>query len=520
MASAESQDTITISRAEYERLQAIEDRLERALARVEQLEHSNVKLSDELAAMIKRLYGRSSERIDPAQLALFEGALAAAEQRAGQDKAKADRPRQASRGHGRPHFPEHLPREVVELDVPESERTCADCGQAMTAFGEEVTERGHIVPARLLVVRYVRKKYACPQGHGVRTPPLPGSLVDKGKYEPSVHAHLAVAKYGDHLPLHRLQGIFKRHGFQLPKSTMWELLQRVDEIVAQPILAQMRRELLAGRHLWADETPVTVQLEDGHGTRQGYIWVYGHRGKAVFDFTMTRQRDGPIRFLGDWSGTFQSDGYTGYDEVTRRNRLLRVGCWSHARRKILAAVELGSAEAVPLLRAVGRLFRIERALQSRRDERGLDDAGWAGLCLDVRGRLSRNVLATIRDEVRRLWALRSTLPKSALGKALSYLDSQWAPLSACLDDAALAIHNNDAERALRHVVTGRKNWLFFGSPKGGQVGARLFSLIASCKALDLDPEAYLVDVIRAIDTTPASEVARLTPWGWAARHAN
>ena len=189
-------------------------------------------------------------------------------------------------------------------------------------------------------------------------------------------------------------------------------------------------------------------------------------------------------------------------------------------RKVLEAVERGCREAVPLLRAIGRLFGIERALRTRRADKDLAHETWSELCVDVRGRRSQRVLAAIRDEVRRLWSLRSTLPKSALGKALTYLDHQWAPLSACLDDPVLAIHNDDAERALRHVVTGRKNWLFFGSARGGQVGARLFSLIASCKALDLDPEAYLVGVIRAIDTTPASEVAKLTPWGWAARQTS
>lgn len=527
---ASAADTISITRAEYERLQLeheqlqaecdrlqdIEQRLQRALATVEQLKRSNVKLSDELAAMIKKVFGRSSERVDPDQLALFEGALAAAERQAKQDAAPKSKSPKPTAGHGRPHFPEHLPREVIELDVPEGERGCADCGETMTVFGEEVTERGHIIPARMVVIRYVRKKYACPQGHGVKTPELPGTLIDKGKYEPSVYSNLAVAKYGDHLPLHRLSGIYKRHGFKLAKSTMWDLIERTDAIVAQPILAQMRSELLEAHHIWADETPVTVQLEDGRGTRQGYVWVYGSGGKTLFDFTMTRQRDGPLAFLGSWQGTLQTDGYSGYDKVTRDNRLVRVGCWSHARRKVLEAVERGSAEAVTLLRAIGRLFGIERALRARRDVRGLDDESWRELCDEVRGRLSQRVLAAIRDEVQRLWGLRSTLPKSALGKALTYLDNQWAPLAACLDDPDLNIHNNDAERALRHVVTGRKNWLFFGSEKGGQVGARLFSLIASCKALDIDPEAYLVDVIRAIDTTPASEIARLTPWGWAA----
>jgi len=401
--------------------------------------------------------------------------------------------------------------------VPQAKRSCSDCGQTLEAFGEEVTERGHIVPARLLVKRYVRKKYACPAGHGVVTPGLPGSLVDKGKYEPSVYAHLAVAKYGDHMPLHRLSGIYKRYGLKLPKSTMWELLARLDEIVAQPILTQMRTELLAGSHVQADETPVTVRPEEGKGSRNGYIWTYRWRRRVLFDFTMSRARDGPRRFLGDWRGTLQIDGYSGYDEVARTNGLVRAGCWSHARRKVLEAVERGSTAATPLLRRIGRLFGIERALRGRREDRSLDETAFQELRSDVRRRLGQRVLAQIRAEVDDLWSQRATLPRSALGKALTYLDNQWAPLAACLDDPVLDIHNNDAERALRHVVTGRKNWMFFGSPRGGEVGTRLFSLIATAKALEIDPEAYLVDAITAIDTTPASQIGLLTPWAWAER---
>ena len=212
MASTEDASTVSIPVAEYERLQAI-------VATVEQLQRDNLKLSDELAPLIKRFFGRLSERLDPDQLALFEGALEAAKAEAAKASPKARGKKAPRKGHGRPVFPDHLPRQVIELDVPESERTCTDCGQEMECFGEEITERGHIVPAQLLVKRYVRKKYSCRDGCCVKTPALPGSLVASVKYEPSVYAHLATAKYGDHLPLHRLSGIYKRYGLKLPKST-------------------------------------------------------------------------------------------------------------------------------------------------------------------------------------------------------------------------------------------------------------------------------------------------------------
>jgi transposase len=508
MTTAELLDTIRIPVTEYQTLKTLQDV-------VGQLERDNKRLSDQLAVLLNRFFGKSSERLDPDQLRLFANELLCAAAVQPAETARPASPRRGP-GHGRAPFAEHLPREEIVLDLPVDQRGCPDCAAQMQPFGEEVTERGHLVPAKLIIKRYVRRKYACPQGHAVATAPLPPSIIDKAKYEPSVYAHLTTAKYGDHLPLHRLAGIFKRHGLMLPKSTMWEMLRRVDEVVAQPILAQMRRELLEDSHIQADETPVTVRLEDRKGSRQGYIWTYGWGARRLFVFTMTRQRDGPRGFLGQWKGTLQTDGYAGYDEVTRINRLVRAGCWSHARRKVKDAVETGARAAVPLLLAVQRLFGIERALRKRCDRLELDEGAFHSLRAEVRGRRSPALLARIRTEVDALWAERSTLPKSALGKALTYLDNQWEPLTRFRDDPLLDLHNNDAERALRHVVTGRKNWLFFGSPRGGEVGARLFSLIASCKGLDINPEAYLQDVIGLVASTPASQVSKLTPWAWAA----
>lgn len=493
------------------------------VARLEELEANNAalvaenkRLSDEVAILLNRFFRQKSERIDPNQLRLFL-------KESGLDIELDELPVPVSpptpkktKGHGRAPFPAHLPREVIEIDVPEAERICPTCGKPMNAIGKECSEKGHVVPAQMLVRRYERAKYGCPDGHAVKTAGLPPTVVDKGKYEASVYAHLAVAKYGDHLPLNRLEGIFKRGGFHLPKSTMWEMILRVGEIVAEPILRQMREELLTEPILHADETPVTVRLEDRKGSRKAYIWTYGVGPKWVFDFTMTRERDGPNRFLRDWDGAMVGDGYSGYDEVVRTNGIRRGGCWSHARRKVKEALDTGTRGAVPLLRAIGRLFWIERAMKRRAEARDLD---LEELRASIRGNLGRRALARIDDTVQVLRADRSTLPKSLLGKALGYIENQWEPLSLFLEIPGLEIHNNDAERSLRHVVVGKKNWLFFGSERGGKVGAGLFSLIATCKAIEVNPEVYLEDVLRRVDTVPASEIHRLTPWGWAAERA-
>ena len=471
-------------------------------------------LREELAILKQGLFGRRSERIEPGQLGFFETHGAPE----GPEVTEAAPPApQKKRGHGRAPFGEHLPRETVELDVPEDERGCSACGKALKRIGEEVTERGHVVPARLVVKRYVRPKYACPDGHAVKTAALPDGVIDGGKYEASVYAHVATAKYSDHLPLHRLEGIFKRYGAQLSKQSMWDMLVRVDELVAGPVLKQMHAELLTEDVLHADETPVTMRLEGAKGTRQGYAWGWrnlrreGAPSKALVDFRTSRGRDGPSRFLGEWSGTLIADGYVGYDEVVATNGIRRAGCWAHARRKLKEAVDAGSGEAEGVLALVQRLFAIERPINEAVLKGEIDRERQLELRRAARSNESRSVVEAVRLE-----GLRSTLPRSKLGKALGYLFGQRAALSAFLDDPRLPIHNNDAERDLRHLAVGRKNWLVFGSRRGGEVACRLYSLVLSCKQSGADPEAYLEDVLGRVATTPASEIASLTPWAWAA----
>lgn len=479
-------------------------------------------LRAELQAMRLGLFARRSERMHPGQLRLLEGGEVAdvdASDSVG-DEIVTNK-RNKPRGHGRAPFPEHLPREIIHLDVPEKERVCPECGVAMHSIGEDTCERGHIVPAKMVVKRYVKHKYACPAGHAVKTAQAPEGVIDSGKYEASVYAYVATAKYGDHVPLHRLEGIFKRYGVRLSKQAMWDMLKRVDELVAKPVLAQMRRELLEEDVLHSDETPVTMRLETGKGTRQGYAWEWrslrrAEVPKTLLEFKTSRGRDGPLRFLGDWSGTLITDGYAGFDEVTHRNGITRAGCWSHGRRKVKEAMERGSQAAIQVMRPLQRLFWIERAIDRRAKRFQLDEPAHLDLRRTIRAKWSRKVFDAIYEKVHALLDDRSTLPKSALGKALGYLKRQKKALRVFLDDPRVPIHNNDSERDLRHVAVGRKNWLVFGSERGGEVACRLYSLALSCKESGVDPETYIEDLLGKVSTTPASKIASLTPWAWAA----
>jgi len=477
----------------------------------------NKILREENAILKRGMFGRRSERLEPGQLGFFEAGTAPTEV----PTPPAPKPKKKV-GHGRAPFSPNLLREVIELDVPETERLCGCCGKPMKLIGEDVSERGHCIPARIVVKRYVRAKYACPDGHGVKTARLPDGVIDGGKYEASVYAHIATAKYADHLPLHRLEGIFKRHGVHIPKQSMWDMIVRTDELVAQPVLKQMRAELLTEGVLHADETPVTMRLEDGKGSKNGYAWGWRnlHRedqpSKALVEFRTSRARDGPNSFLGDWTGTLIIDGYVGYDEVIRLNGITRAGCWAHARRKVKEALDTGSKSVAGLLALVQKLFEHERPINEQALAGEINRERQLELRRAVRDDYSAGVIDAIYAEASRLEGLRSTTPKSKLGKALGYLVSQRNALAAFLGDPRLPIHNNDAERDLRHLAVGRKNWLVFGSQRGGEIACRLYSLVLSCKQCGADPEAYIEDVLMRVATTPASEIATLTPWAWQA----
>jgi transposase len=491
-----------------------------------------VMLRQHLALMRQGIFGRRSEKLHPNQISAFE---AAAEEASTDDEYEtieipARKAKKKIKGHGKGRFGAHLPREDYRAELAEADRLCPCCGKLMVEFGADISERGRIIPPKVIVCRYHQAKYACPDGHGVKSAPLPENVVDGGKYDATVYGHIATLKYSDHLPLNRISGILKRYGIDMAKSTMNDLLARLDELVAQPIIKQMRAELLEHRELQADETPFTTRIEGEKTTKTGFIYTWQsirlcEEPKILIDFRMDRSRTGPRAFLADWTGVLLTDGYAGYNEVAIANDIERAGCWAHGRRKFADALKIGSKAATRVLRPIHRLFWIERAILKRADgdeangKKPMNAGELLALRERVRAKRSTQVLEQIYREADALKAFRSTLPKSALGKALGYLKSQAGPLRKFLDWPSLPIHNNDAERTLRHCVVGRKNYLFFGSPRGGEMAARLYSLVLSCRANDVNPEAYIVDVLTRISTTPFSEIASLTPWGWKAAQA-
>lgn len=481
---------------------------------LEEERRRNRELQHQLDWLRRRQFGRKSETLDQAQLMLFaellkqEPAAVPQVDKPSPDSPKSDKAgdgQDSKRGHGRRPLPEHLPRKRIEYHPPQSQRVCSGCQKPMAVMGEEVTEELEYIPASLLVLEHVRVKYAC-RGcqEKVAIGELPARPIEKGRPGPGLLAHILTSKYSDHLPLHRLEGILARHGVNIRRSTLCDWVADMADLLA-PIVREMVRSVLASYKIHTDDTPVPVQEEGRTETRKGYLWVYvGDNGHIVFDYTPTRCRDGPLRFLGDYHGYVQADAYNGYDEFFANGQATEVGCWAHARRKFYDARSTDELRSQEMLALVKLLYQVEKEAR----EHKLD----AGARRALRQEKSSPILERIENRLE-AWSLE-VLPRSPVGQAVAYARGQWEALTEYVDDGHLEIDNNAAERALRCVAVGRKNWMFAGSDAGGERAAVIYSLVASCRACGIDPFAYLRDVIERISTHPASRIAELTPAGW------
>jgi len=349
----------------------------------------------------------------------------------------------------------------------------------------------------------VLAKFACPHFHdGVVEAPAPPQAVEKSLAGEGLLAHVVVSKYVDHLPLHRLEGIFAREGIDLVRTTLCGWVADVASALT-PIEAQLRREITAATYLQTDDTSVTV-LGDRGGSFKGRLWTYldplGRQ--VVFDATPTHERDGPERFLAEFQGALQADAYAGYDQLYASGRVREIGCWAHARRRFVEAL-MTDAQAALMVARIQQLYQVEHA--------GVDLDPEARRVL----RQEQSVplltqIASVRQDL-----AQTVLPKSPLGDAIRYLANQWTALQRFVEDGRLAIDNNRAENQLRVVAVGRKNWLFAGSFEGARRAALLYSLVQSCKLVDVSPFDYLKDVLLRVATHPQRLIGQLTPKAWA-----
>jgi transposase len=411
-------------------------------------------------------------------------------------------------GHGRQRLPESLARKRVVFDLGEDERRCPHCQGELRHIGEEVSERLEYVPASLYVIEEAWQKYACRKGCAVLTAQKPMQPIEKGLPGPGLLAHVAVSKHADHLPLYRQEGIFERHGVALSRQTMCDWMRRCAQLVS-PLFDLMKQRVLKSKVMQTDDTPVGVLDPTLPRTRLGRVWTYvgdDHHPYTVYDYTPNRSRDGPQAFMEKFSGFLQADAYSGYDQLYQdaEREVIEVACWAHARRKFYEAQSSDLMRSTVMLAYIHLLYDVEREARD--------------LKLDMEGRLalrqakSKPILDDIQAYLERERPL--VLPKSPEGQAIAYALSNWKALVRYSEDGDLEIDNNGAERSLRGIAVGRKNWLFFGSDNGGRTAAVLTSFITTCKRLDIDPFAYLRDIFERISTHPQSRLAELLPDRW------
>jgi hypothetical protein len=318
-----------------------------------------------------------------------------------------------------------------------------------------------------------------------------------------------VSKYCDHMPLYRQEAMLEREaGLVLSRATLDGWVMRVGELL-QPLVGVMRKDLLAGKYLQADETIVPVQMHDKRGAdHQAYLWQYGKPGgETVFDFQLGRDRAGPRKFLDEWTGILQTDGYAAYDRVGGRG-LVQVGCWAHTRRKFVDAVKVNKhdAEAIKMVVRMDALFLTDRHAREQRLSAEQRHA--------FRGEHAPEWLDEIRKEC--LTLSRSVLPKSALGQAVAYTLNQWPKLRRVFDYGEVELSNNLAENSMRPITLGRKNWLHVGSAQAGPKVAAIISVIESCRRLGVPVKDYLLDILPGMARRTKAEYTQLTPARWLA----
>ncbi len=498
--------------AAFQQTSELERVLDKTAASYEELKESHQATLDELNRLKRWVYGRRRERIveRDGQRHLFDLEPAAPGE---SDTSIPQPPGQQVAAHSRRRRREldldKLPHYRHELDVSPGEKTCDCCGRTKDQIGKDETKILDYVPPQLEVHVHVRPKYACRWcKDGVVSPPPPERPIARGIAGPGLIAQIVVSKFSDHLPLYRQEDFFTRHGLHIARSTQCDWVKAAAELL-RPLYERQKELVLRSPVLWTDDTPVTVLMGGQQGSRKGRFWTYigEQHPYSVYDFTESRARDGPARFLAGFKGHLHADAYGGYDHIYlgSNDSVIEVACWAHARRKFFDAAHSSPRESHQILEWIGQLYDIEDRSRESSD--------------DARRSLRRQEAVPVLDRMEQYLAELAprALPKSDLGKAVSYARNQWQALRRYTEDGRLTIDNNVSERTLRHQAIGRKNWLFLGSQQAGPRAAILFTILAGAKRHRIEPWAYLREILSRLHADD-SHCDEMLPDRWAAAH--
>jgi len=475
-----------------------------------------------IAKLRRDQHGRSSERqqhlIDQLELQLEDMETTAAAEEAAAETAKVGQDDATVRGFARRKpvrapLPSHLPRERVVVPGPTA---CPCCGGKLSKIGEDITETLEVVPRQWKVIQTVREKLTCRACETISQPPAPFHVIARGRAGPNLLAMMLCAKFGQHQPLNRQSELYAREGVELDTSTLADWVGAATAVLT-PLNALVRRHVLAAARLHGDDTTVPV-LAPGR-TITGRLWTYVRDDRpfggtdppaAIFFYSRNRSGEHPRRHLASYAGILQADAYGGFNDLYRADRqpgpITEAACWAHGRRKFFVLADLTKAPlALEAVQRIDAIFAIEREING----------------LSVAARLARrqaHVAPLIADLEQWMRAERARVSRHAeIAKAIDYMLKRWPAFTRLLTDGRICVSNNAAERALRGVALGRKAWLFAGSDRGGERAAAMYELIVTAKLNDVDPQAWLAEVLRRINDHPASRLDELLPWNWKAR---
>jgi transposase len=469
------------------------------------------RLQAQLAKLRRMHFGRSSERLATA-IAQLELALEDLEEQAGISRDVDAAPSEPATDAdvlkpARRPLPEHLPRDVVTHPTA---CTCPRCGGDLRRLGEDVTEVLDYRPASFRVIRHVRAKFSCRACETITQAPVPSLPVRRGRASPALLAHVLTSKFCDHLPLYRQSEIYARAGVVLERSTLADWVGQVFGLL-RPLIDALERHVMAGDHLYADDTTVPVLAPGAGKTKTGRLWAYlrderpygGMAPPAVrYRYSPDRRAEHPRSHLTPFRGVLQADGYSGFDGLYANGCIDEAACWAHVRRNFydIDVAAKQSPLAREALERIGQLYPIEARI--------------TGKPPDERQRVRQAEAKPLLERMHAWFtaSLRRVSGRSDIAGAIRYALSRWPALTRYLDDGTLAIDNNAVERAIRPLVLGRKNWLFAGSDAGGERAAAIYSMIETAKLNGLDPEAYLQSVLHRIADYPVNRVAELLPW--------
>jgi len=486
ISSQNTPEMVTITREEYEKFLANDAKV--------------AYLQLELEKLKRMIFGTKSERFapsDPSQLSMELGQMDQPPvEKPAEEITYTRRKTDKEKGHARMEISASIPREIVVIEPAED----VTDGRKI---GEKVTEVLDYTPGKLKVTRYVRPVYALPNEQGIVIGNLPSLPIPRGNAGAGLLAHLIISKFVDHLPFYRQVQMFKRQGVTLAESTVNDWFRASCDLL-EPLYECLKKTLLQGNYLMADETPIAVQTENKPGaTHKGYHWVYTSPVErlVLFDYRKGRGREGPEELLKDYHGALQADGYSAYESFEKKPGITLLACMAHARRKFDEALKNDKARAEHALTLIQQLYAIER--QAKQEQMTADERK------AFRQEKASPILAELHSWLKE--NITHTLPKSAIGIAISYTLHLWPRLVRYLDDGRYEIDNNLIENSIRPVALGRKNYLFAGSHEGAKRAAMMYSFLGTCKINNIEPFEWLSTVLKRIPDHSIQRLDELLP---------